>query len=68
MIELYYCKVCREFHEYDTYGLRSPCKVYKPQVVNNDYMVQVVKELATELTRKSNVSISRMANKNGDRK
>jgi hypothetical protein len=67
-VELYYCKTCRDYHEFDEDGRRSPCKIFKPQIIDHDYMVNTIKEIAEELTRKHHVNSSRMANSNGDRK
>jgi hypothetical protein len=64
MIELYYCAKCRDHHLFDEEGQVDKCKNYKAPVVD---FTSVVKELAEQLTRKTNVKSLRVASSNNKR-
>lgn len=50
-----YCSKCRTHHLFDEEGQVEPCKDFKKQIIDHDYMVKTIKEIAEQLTRKSHV-------------
>lgn len=60
---LEYCKRCRDFHEWEGFEQREPCKDYKQPKIDVSAMV---KEIAEELARKY-VKSGRLPINNGAR-
>lgn len=62
-VELYYCPKCRDVHEWDSEGQIDRCKDYKAPKIDFE---NIVRELASELTRKRNEQVLRVVfNKRG---
>jgi hypothetical protein len=60
-----YCTACREYHLFNEEGQVDRCKDYRVPIID---FASVVKELAEQLTRKTNDDSSRVVVKNGARK